>query len=98
MTLPVQNEKHHPTQGDATDAESAGAPVTPDTGTFPPAPDGGRRAWLVAAGSASIFFSCLGFMNSIGVFRQYISLPGCLDAMLLLDYPGYTLLNQEIES
>ena len=86
VTLPVQSEKHHPNQADPTDTESACAPVTPDTGAFPPAPDGGRRAWLVAAGSASIFFSCLGFMNSIGVFRQYISLPDCLSAMLLPNY------------
>lgn len=35
------------------------------------APDGGLEAWLVAAGGASIFFSCLGFANSFGVFQEY---------------------------
>ncbi|SPQ20357.1 995f569a-17f5-484b-9580-d0c186c96f4c [Thermothielavioides terrestris] len=38
---------------------------------IPPAPDGGLRAWLAVAGSACIFFSCLGFQNSFGVFEQY---------------------------
>jgi hypothetical protein len=36
-----------------------------------PAPDGGLQAWLVAAGSACIFFSCLGFANSFGVLQEY---------------------------
>ncbi|CZR50257.1 related to monocarboxylate transporter 4 [Phialocephala subalpina] len=35
------------------------------------APDGGTRAWLVAAGGAAIFFSCLGFSNAFGVFEEY---------------------------
>ncbi|EXM17901.1 MFS transporter superfamily [Fusarium oxysporum f. sp. vasinfectum] len=35
------------------------------------APDGGPQAWLVAAGSACIFFSCLGFANSFGVLQEY---------------------------
>jgi hypothetical protein len=34
-------------------------------------PDGGIKAWLVAAGAACIFFSALGFANSFGVFVQY---------------------------
>ena len=34
-------------------------------------PDGGLRAWLVAAGAASIFFCGLGFANSFGSFAQY---------------------------
>ncbi|RTE73838.1 hypothetical protein BHE90_011756 [Fusarium euwallaceae] len=34
-------------------------------------PDGGLRAWLVAAGGACIFFSCLGFANSFGVLQEY---------------------------
>ncbi|KFY40289.1 hypothetical protein V495_05498 [Pseudogymnoascus sp. VKM F-4514 (FW-929)] len=36
-----------------------------------PAPDGGARAWTVAAGGAAILFCCLGFANSFGVFEQY---------------------------
>ncbi|CAF3597018.1 hypothetical protein HG531_012179 [Fusarium graminearum] len=38
---------------------------------FNPAPDGGLEAWLVAAGAACIFFSCLGFANSFGVLQEY---------------------------
>ncbi|KAH7123038.1 major facilitator superfamily domain-containing protein [Dactylonectria macrodidyma] len=36
-----------------------------------PAPDGGLQAWTVAAGTAFITFSALGFANSFGVFQQY---------------------------
>jgi hypothetical protein len=35
------------------------------------APDGGARAWLVAAGGSSIFFACLGFSNAFGAFEEY---------------------------
>ena len=42
-----------------------------DIDTFGPAPDGGLRAWLVAAGGASITFACMGFTNSFGVFQEY---------------------------
>lgn len=35
------------------------------------APDGGARAWLVAAGGSCIFFCCLGFANSFGAFQEY---------------------------
>ncbi|KAF2737627.1 MFS general substrate transporter [Polyplosphaeria fusca] len=38
---------------------------------FGPAPDGGLRAWLVAAGCACIFFCCLGFANAYGAFQEY---------------------------
>ncbi|KAJ4316819.1 hypothetical protein N0V84_007687, partial [Fusarium piperis] len=34
-------------------------------------PDGGLQAWLVVAGGACIFFSCLGFANSFGVLQEY---------------------------
>lgn len=40
---------------------------------FGEAPDGGARAWLVAAGGSSIFFCCLGFSNAFGAFAQYYS-------------------------
>ncbi|KAF5560621.1 riboflavin transporter MCH5 [Fusarium phyllophilum] len=46
--------------------EVSGDPLDPS-----PAPDGGLQAWLVAAGSACIFFSCLGFANSFGVLQEY---------------------------
>ncbi|KAF2114255.1 major facilitator superfamily domain-containing protein [Lophiotrema nucula] len=35
------------------------------------APDGGLRAWLVAAGGFCIFFSTLGFVSAFGVFQEY---------------------------
>ncbi|KAK1975008.1 riboflavin transporter MCH5 [Colletotrichum cereale] len=34
-------------------------------------PEGGRRAWLVAAGTAGILFCSLGYTNSFGVFQAY---------------------------
>jgi MFS family permease len=67
------DEKKAPNQTDSTDTESAKAALPPAPGGpgFSAAPDGGARAWLVVAGSACIFFSCLGFMNSFGVFQEY---------------------------
>jgi MFS family permease len=38
---------------------------------FSEPPDGGLEAWLVVAGAVSIFFACLGFLNSFGVFQEY---------------------------
>ncbi|KAL2155412.1 hypothetical protein VTH82DRAFT_154 [Thermothelomyces myriococcoides] len=79
-TLQIPDEEKIPNQNDmTTDTESAKANLAPTAGTpphpgvasFPPAPDGGARAWLVVAGAACIFFSCLGFMNSFGVFQAY---------------------------
>jgi MFS family permease len=74
-TLQPQDEKKNPNptpQDMTTDTESAKAALPePGPGAFPPAPDGGARAWLVLTGSACIFFSCLGFMNSFGVFQAY---------------------------
>ncbi|KAK2009679.1 riboflavin transporter MCH5 [Colletotrichum eremochloae] len=34
-------------------------------------PEGGTRAWLVAAGTACILFCTLGYTNSFGVFQAY---------------------------
>ncbi|KAJ5219626.1 hypothetical protein N7468_008830 [Penicillium chermesinum] len=48
-----------------TKSGGTGAPV------FDPPPDGGLKAWLVAAGGACIFFCALGFSNSFGVFQEY---------------------------
>ncbi|KAF5648913.1 riboflavin transporter MCH5 [Fusarium sp. NRRL 52700] len=45
--------------------------VSEDPLDISPAPDGGLQAWLVAAGAACIFFSCLGFANSFGVLQEY---------------------------
>jgi hypothetical protein len=38
---------------------------------FEPAPEGGARAWAVAAGAAAIFFCTLGFGNTFGIFEEY---------------------------
>ncbi|OCL14295.1 MFS general substrate transporter [Glonium stellatum] len=51
--------------------EEKTSPDSPNPPDFGEAPDGGLRAWLVAAGGACIFFSCLGFANSFGVFQEY---------------------------
>ncbi|KAI8942348.1 hypothetical protein NX059_000424 [Plenodomus lindquistii] len=40
---------------------------------FGPAPEGGVRAWLNAAGGFSIFFCCLGFTSCFGVLQEYYS-------------------------
>ena len=40
----------------------------PDSDTFP---EGGVRAWLVAAGAGCVMFSTLGYGNAYGVFQQY---------------------------
>lgn len=45
--------------------------ATPNSPDYEKAPDGGVKAWLVAAGGAAIFFCCLGFSNSFGVFADY---------------------------
>ncbi len=68
--LQPQDEKK-PQLDSTSDSESATAtlPTSPDT--FSAAPEGGARAWLVVVGAACIFFSCLGFMNSFGVFQAY---------------------------
>lgn len=34
-------------------------------------PDGGRQAWLVAAGASCVFFCTLGYTNTFGVFQAY---------------------------
>lgn len=42
-----------------------------DLSRFGPAPDGGTRAWLNAAGGFCIFFGCLGFTSCFGVLQEY---------------------------
>lgn len=42
----------------------------PHHGCGPP-PDGGLRAWLIAAGGFAMFFPTLGFSNSFGVMAEY---------------------------
>lgn len=62
----AQNPDHLTDSVEASDKDTT---TTPDE--YGPAPDGGLRAWLVAAGSAAIWFSVLGYANSFGVFQQY---------------------------
>ncbi|KAL1860663.1 hypothetical protein VTK73DRAFT_7213 [Phialemonium thermophilum] len=52
------------TQQTAVDKE----PANPDVSEYP---EGGLRAWLVAAGTASIMFCTMGYTNSFGVFQAY---------------------------
>lgn len=66
--LELDNEKSTPGSPHLLDQENAIA-SSPDSDE--PAPDGGSRAWTVAAGGAAILFCCLGFANSFGVFEQY---------------------------
>lgn len=56
-------------QGDY--GQQPNAAAQPTTDEFGPAPEGGTRAWIVAAGSGAIFFSTLGFANSFGTFEEY---------------------------
>ncbi|AEO61530.1 hypothetical protein MYCTH_2072063 [Thermothelomyces thermophilus ATCC 42464] len=68
-----QNDTTTDTESTKANLESAPGALPGPAGVagFPPAPDGGARAWLVVAGATCIFFSCLGFMNSFGVFQAY---------------------------
>ncbi|KAJ9133748.1 MFS general substrate transporter [Pleurostoma richardsiae] len=62
-----RGEEEQMTSESATDQENP----TPDAPMFGRVPDGGTRAWLVAAGACFITFSALGFANSFGVFQEY---------------------------
>lgn len=53
------------------DVESDQEKTSPSTPDFGPVPDGGVRAWLVAAAAGFIFFSALGYANSFGVYQEY---------------------------
>jgi len=50
------------------DNPSENSPAADDDSDFP---EGGTRAWLVAAGTAAILFSTLGYSNSFGIFQAY---------------------------
>ncbi|KAK2035187.1 MFS general substrate transporter [Colletotrichum zoysiae] len=50
------------------EAQSPPPKTTPGLGAVP---DGGLRAWMVAAGAATIFFCTLGLSNTFGLFEEY---------------------------
>lgn len=52
-------------------SESDDKKTHPGKPQFPPAPEGGTRAWFVAGGAAAIFFCTLGLSNSFGSFEEY---------------------------
>lgn len=56
-------------------ATTSSHPLTNDTEkathNLDAAPDGGLRAWMVAAGAATIFFCTLGLSNTFGLFEAY---------------------------
>lgn len=65
----VPNQKAAEASMADTSIDEENKPVKPVD--FGEAPDGGLRAWLVAAGGAAIFFCCLGFSNAFGAFQEY---------------------------
>lgn len=62
--LKQENNSENDTRGNSSDNEIE---------AFGPAPDGGLRAWLNAAGGFAVFFSCLGFTSCFGVLQEYYS-------------------------
>lgn len=62
-TSEASNEK--PQDPSTVESSESNAPISA------PVPDGGLRAWLVAAGASFIFFSALGYGNSYGVFQAH---------------------------
>lgn len=66
-------EQHDPEKSHTTSASSSRHAVDTietksDISDFP---EGGARAWMVAAGTASILFCTLGYTNSFGIFQAY---------------------------
>jgi hypothetical protein len=53
---------------DHNDTEQADEKAADDLEQYP---EGGMRAWLVAAGAAGVVFSTMGYSNSFGVFQEY---------------------------
>jgi hypothetical protein len=64
--------KTHPL-GDTENKTQSPLSSEDDFSQFGPAPDGGGRAWLNAAGGFCVFFGCLGFTSCFGVLQQYYS-------------------------
>lgn len=67
----VQNITSPDTTGDPSSEKANIHSDGNNDNTTPPAPDGGLEAWLVAFGSFSMFFCCLGFANSFGPLADY---------------------------
>lgn len=58
--IPSPQEEDNPSEIDHTAKAARDAP-----------PDGGLRAWLVAAGATGALFCTLGFTNTFGIFQAY---------------------------
>ncbi|KAB5523835.1 riboflavin transporter MCH5 [Coniochaeta sp. 2T2.1] len=54
-----------------TDSQHTNEAEAIPTANVVPALDGGLRAWMVAAGTAGIYFCTMGYANSFGVFQAY---------------------------
>jgi hypothetical protein len=70
-TESVEVSRHDEEQNSTTAIDFGQEKTPPDSPDFGEAPDGGAKAWLVAAGGSAIFFCCLGFSNSFGTFIEY---------------------------
>ena len=66
-TQPRDAEKP-PSESDTASQQTANTNNEDNTSDVP---DGGSRAWLVAAGTAGILFCTMGYTNSFGVFQAY---------------------------
>lgn len=66
-----QSEQQHPTEAGRSSSTDASLHKVEEKNGANDYPDGGLRAWSVAAGTASIMFCTLGYTNSFGVFESY---------------------------
>jgi hypothetical protein len=55
------------------DPETPQDPSQIPVNDFGPAPEGGTKAWLNAAGAFCVLFTCLGFTSCFGVLQEYYS-------------------------
>ncbi|MCJ1269726.1 hypothetical protein MMC22_009618 [Lobaria immixta] len=63
-----EHDRENSLEGALSDLDVAGAKETSDKMTFP---EGGARAWFVAAGTAGVMFCTLGYINAFGVYQEY---------------------------
>ncbi|OJJ49327.1 hypothetical protein ASPZODRAFT_59941 [Penicilliopsis zonata CBS 506.65] len=68
----IQQQQQQHQEQDLSDTSDLDLEVKPvDASDLDVAPDGGSKAWLVAAGAWAVLFSCMGFANSFGTFEEY---------------------------